>query len=317
MREAEINGEKVCIKGLRTYAQGNDDTIKKVRPSVIRHWGAPLKRLDRQKFYEEVVVWKRLQHPNIVPCLGVPTGRWPPFEIVCSWMENGKITDYVGKYPDVDRINLVSVFASTVTVSFRKLYLQLWDVVDGLHFLHSCKIIHGDLKGVSLISLLQLSGSRSLISMDSKANILVDGNGRARLTDFGLTSITRGDNSINSPQETSPASTTWAAPEVLESGNVTKEGDIFTVAMVSVEVRASRISASASQVHYLEQIFTGHSPFIKNYNSALYDIMSGKRPQRPGTLDHDKLWRFVQRCWDQDPSRRPTTSELLEFFRTS
>ena len=38
-------------------------------------------------------------------------------------MENGKITDYVGKYPDVDRINLVSVFASTVTVSFRKLYI--------------------------------------------------------------------------------------------------------------------------------------------------------------------------------------------------
>ena len=123
MREAEINGEKVCIKGLRTYAQGNDDTIKKVRPSVIRHWGASLKRLDRQKFYEEVVVWKRLQHQNIVPCLGVPTGRWLPFEIVCSWMENGKITDYVGKYPDVDRINLVSVFASTITVSFRRLYI--------------------------------------------------------------------------------------------------------------------------------------------------------------------------------------------------
>ena len=120
MREAEINGEKVCVKGLRTYAQGNDDTIKKVCPLVIRHWDASLKHLDRQKFYEEVVVWKRLQHPNIVPCLGVPTGKRPPFEIVCSWMENGKITDYVGKNPDVDRINLVSGFASTVTVSFQK-----------------------------------------------------------------------------------------------------------------------------------------------------------------------------------------------------
>ena len=82
--------------------------------------------------------------------------------------------------------------------------------------------------------------------MDPKANILVDRSGRACLTDFGLTSITRGDNSINSPTDTSPTSTTWAAPEVLESGNVTKEGDIFTVAMVSVEVRASRIAASAS-----------------------------------------------------------------------
>ena len=154
------------------------------------------------------------------------------------------------------------------------------------------------------------------IDFDSKANILVGKDGRARLTDFGLTSITRGNNSINSPPDTSPASTTLAAPEVLESGNVTTEGDIFSFAMVSVEVRAGRILASASQVHYPEQIFTGHSLFLENYNSALYVILSGRRPQRPGTLDHDKLWRLVQRCWDPDPRARPATSEALEYFRT-
>ena len=35
---------------------------------------------------------------------------------------------------------------------------------------------------------------RLRVPVNSKANILIDKSGRARLTDFGLTSITRGDN---------------------------------------------------------------------------------------------------------------------------
>ena len=74
--------------------------------------------------------------------------------------------------------------------------------------------------------------------MSPKANILVDEDGHARLTDFGLTSITRGEDSVLSPQDSSTAvTTTWAAPEILHGGAVTKEGDIFTFAMVAVEVR--------------------------------------------------------------------------------
>lgn len=54
-------------------------------------------------------MWKWLQHPNIVPFLGVPA-KLPPFEIICDWMENGRITDYLKKYPQEDRIGLVSEF---------------------------------------------------------------------------------------------------------------------------------------------------------------------------------------------------------------
>jgi hypothetical protein len=52
-------------------------------------------------------VWKRLQHPNIVPFLGVPTKIPPPYEIVFDWMENGTLIDFVAKHPEVDRIGLV------------------------------------------------------------------------------------------------------------------------------------------------------------------------------------------------------------------
>jgi eukaryotic-like serine/threonine-protein kinase len=75
--------------------------------------------------------------------------------------------------------------------------------------------------------------------MNSKANILIDADGHARLTDFGLTFITRGDNSTRVVQGLDIAGTTaWAAPEILRGGSVTKEGDVFTLAMVSVEVHS-------------------------------------------------------------------------------
>ena len=73
--------------------------------------------------------------------------------------------------------------------------------------------------------------------MDPKANILIDKKGRARLTDFGLASITGGDFSVITPQDPDTANTTtWAAPEILKGGPVTKEGDVFTFGMVAVEV---------------------------------------------------------------------------------
>ena len=89
-----------------------------------------------------------------------------------------------------------------------------------------------------------------VIPTNPKANILIDNDGRARLTDFGLASIIRRDTSVISLQEPDVAGTgAWAAPEVLWGGASTKEGDIFTFAMVAVEVCATRV-------------LRGHSPSL-------------------------------------------------------
>ena len=77
--------------------------------------------------------------------------------------------------------------------------------------------------------------------MNLKANVLVDEGGRASLTDFGLASITLGNQSdISLPDASLTIATTWAAPEISKGGPVTKEGDIFTFAMVMVEVFTTR-----------------------------------------------------------------------------
>ena len=81
--------------------------------------------------------------------------------------------------------------------------------------------------------------------MNWKANVLVDKDGRARLTDFGLAAITRGDFSIYTAQDPDANTTTWAAPEVLKGSPATKEGDVFTFAMVAIEVRTRGVSGGS------------------------------------------------------------------------
>ena len=58
-----------------------------------------------QSFFKEVVIWKRLRHPNIVSFIGVTTD---PLQMVSEWMPGGTLTKYVENNPGANRIGLVS-----------------------------------------------------------------------------------------------------------------------------------------------------------------------------------------------------------------
>ena len=108
------------------------------------------------------------------------------------------------------------------------------DIAEGLHYLHSRTIVHGDLKGVrdqwSLVLLRVL--------MFLQPNILVDNTGRARITDFGLATVTQNLDSVRSASGEHGHTARWTAPEILnEKGSHSKEADIFSFAMVMIEVR--------------------------------------------------------------------------------
>ena len=51
-------------------------------------------------------MWKRLNHKNIVPLLGItPT----PLQLISDWMPGGDLTEYIKKDPNVGRLALVGV----------------------------------------------------------------------------------------------------------------------------------------------------------------------------------------------------------------
>jgi len=53
-------------------------------------------------------MWKHMEHPNIVPLLGVTTS---PFQLVSKWMPSGDLPDYIGRNPGADLLGLVGVSA--------------------------------------------------------------------------------------------------------------------------------------------------------------------------------------------------------------
>ena len=112
---------------------------------------------------------------------------------------------------------------------------QLSDVAEGLNYLHYCDVVHGALKGVR-----DCSRSRfTIILTPGQTNVLIDATGRARITDIGLTTITQDLDSIRRASAGVGDSARWIAPEIFEDrGTYSKEGDIFSFAMVMIEVRS-------------------------------------------------------------------------------
>jgi serine/threonine protein kinase len=62
-----------------------------------------------QELGQEALLWKHLNHPHILPFLGVTYDVFTPrLTLVFPWMPNGNILSYLEKRPHADRLTLVS-----------------------------------------------------------------------------------------------------------------------------------------------------------------------------------------------------------------
>ena len=147
-------------------------------------------------------------------------------------MPNGDLVEFITKHPGADRLRLVGVSA----VGFDPCLPphQLSDAAAGLDFLHSRNVIHGDLKGVRDCLKLNLMSVLTRV----KSNILVDATVRARIADFGHAVDSQNLDSVRCILGELGRASQWTAPEILsEEGTFSKEADVFSFAMVMIEVR--------------------------------------------------------------------------------
>ncbi|KAG6908757.1 hypothetical protein DXG01_003369 [Tephrocybe rancida] len=133
----ELNG----ITAINTFSEGSGGFADIYKGSFS---GTPVclkalrmnKAVDMHQFLKvcskEAILWSQLDHQNLLPFYGIYRFR-NGLSLVSPWMEHGDINNYLQSYGTADRVLLAS------------------DVVQGLKFLHSNDIIHGDLKGVSLV----------------------------------------------------------------------------------------------------------------------------------------------------------------------
>ena len=95
-------------------------------------------------------MWKRLNHPNVVPTLGAGLDI-AELCVVSPWMQDGNLLQYLNKYTGALRASIVSIHDIRDS-EFPKFNVhKMLGVVDGLSYLHFNDVVHGDLKGVSRI----------------------------------------------------------------------------------------------------------------------------------------------------------------------
>jgi hypothetical protein len=149
----------------------------------------------------------------------------------------------------------------------------------------------------------------------------LDATDHARITDFGLTTITQNLDSIWSASDDQGHIGRWTAPEILtEAARHSKEADIFSFAMVMVEARYEWAIRTKFWLTFSSpQVYTGAVPFSGSPSPmAMLAIMRGERPSRPAhSVLTDQLWTLMQRCWDQDPYLRPEAVEVSQVLLAS
>ena len=59
-----------------------------------------------QRLFQEIIIWRRLSHPNVLPVLGVSPKLFP-LCVITEWMVDGNIMDFTQKHPEVNRLRLV------------------------------------------------------------------------------------------------------------------------------------------------------------------------------------------------------------------
>ena len=183
---------------------------------------------NSQTFCQEAVIWKRLNHPNIVPLLGITISH---FQLISKWMCGSDLLEYVKERPDVDRLELVGVHSLYLFRTYAR--YQLSDVAKGLCYLHSCNVIHGDLKGVRDC----FKPRFTTVLTPHQPNILMNDSGHACIADFGLAKVALDPDSVRSALCQNGYTPRWTAPEVMNGGPCSKEADSFSFAMVMIEVR--------------------------------------------------------------------------------
>ncbi|KDQ07564.1 hypothetical protein BOTBODRAFT_38648, partial [Botryobasidium botryosum FD-172 SS1] len=190
-----------CYKGIFLNCQEVAMKCLRVRPQPSLNTNESLeKRMDKM-IGREVHVWRKLQHPNILPLIGLCTLESVTY-MVSPWMANGNAFDYVRNNPGADRL------------------LLLAQAADGLKFLHdfSPAIVHGDVRG---------------------PNVLISASGTACIADFGLSHVVEEASKFSYSTSWKYAGNfAWMAPELLGDDPPlrSRDTDVFSFGRMIVEL---------------------------------------------------------------------------------
>ncbi|KAG8923378.1 hypothetical protein FRC02_011171, partial [Tulasnella sp. 418] len=183
--------------------------------------------------------------------------------LVSPWYTNGNINSYIQSQKCANRRALAR------------------DVVNGLQYLHSIPVAHGDLKG---------------------ENVLVDAKGRASLCDFGMSQFIDDASRIAGLTTTNAhvgGTDRFMSPELLEDEPKTTATDVWALGCL------------------IFQILTDELPYQhkSRRQAVITSILRGEPPaQSHNGAINETLWVCIKQCWAIAPNDRPMVCDIAPLL---
>jgi len=259
---------------LRARDRRNDEilAVKLLHPRLRQDLEA------RKRFLREGVVAQRIVHPNVVEVREVGEVHLPSLDrtlFLAMELVPGRGLHQQLAFEELDQPTIVD------------LAIQ---IAEALAAAHAAGIVHRDLK---------------------PGNVLVSGEGVAKLLDFGLAQLADAEEERGLALQEAPSGATqqglvigslgFAAPEQLESSRVDSRADLFSLGVV------------------LHQLLTGRLPFS---GTSHFDVLAemekvrrrAREPPRPSASSPwvaPALDALVASLLDLDPGRRPASAAAV------
>jgi serine/threonine protein kinase len=234
-----------------------------------------------QAVEQEIKLFARLQHPNVVQCIGhILTEHDGP--VLVSELMREDLRSYLDREVCMDT-NEEKPFPLLVVLDI------MLQIAEGMNYLHENDVMHRDLKSKNVL----INVVKNEENLELSSSMLV------KITDFGLAKLKE-----NSQYSTKHLGTTpWRAPEmfdVVDNKNTkyTKAADVYSFAMVFFEV------------------LTGKTPFSDVRRKDLYKkVCEGERPALPSKAYCPVyLSAFIDRCWVTKAKHRPQFPEICQML---
>lgn len=287
----EIDPSKLIIKAV--IARGTFGTVHRgvydgldVAVKLL-DWGEEGHRTEaeisalRAAFTQEVVVWHKLDHPNVTKFIGATMGS---SELKIQ-TENGRVgmpsnfCCVVVEYLPGGALKTYLIKNRRRKLAFKVVHQLALDLARGLSYLHSQKIVHRDVK---------------------TENMLLDKTRTVKIADFGVARV-EAQNPNDMTGETGTLG--YMAPEVLNGNPYNRKCDVYSFGICLWEIYCC-------DMPYPDLSFS-------EVTSAV--VRQNLRPEIPRCCP-SSLANVMKRCWDANPDKRPEMDEvvfMLEAIDTS
>ncbi|KAM9815054.1 interleukin-1 receptor-associated kinase 4 isoform X1 [Syngnathus typhle] len=228
----------------------------------------------RIQFNQEVQTLTILKHDNLVDMVGFSSdGEYPC--LVYVYMANGSLLDRL------------ACFEETPPLSWRQRCLIAKGTANGLEYLHSNHHVHRDVKS---------------------ANILLDDNMVAKISDFGLTRASAKHTATTMITERIVGTCSYMAPEALR-GEITPKSDVFSFGVVLLEILSGLSPVDQNRE---PQLLMEMRHDIDDEDEELtLEAFVDKRMSDWAVSQVESVYSLAGNCLHERKNRRPLITQVL------